>query len=168
MMRVESGSCTKLLIDTNVWLDYFLGRPRTLPGILELFNMADGSERTVLLASSLSVKDVYFVLGQTMKAEARKAGRLTPEIVTAAHETSWECVRKIREIATIAPVGAEEVFDSFVFKQHHNDFEDDLILGVGNRAGADYVVTGDKGLIRHAGGTCIDVETALKVISEQS
>ena len=165
MTAAENGPCVKLLIDTNVWLDYFLGRPNTLPSILELFGMAEESERIALLASSLSIKDVYFVLGQTMKAQARKAGRLTPEIIGAADEASWECVRKIREMALIAPVGVNEVFDSFVFKRYHNDFEDDLILGVGNRAGADYVVTGDKDLIKHTNGACIDIETALKLVS---
>ncbi len=166
MTTAEDKPCIKLLIDTNVWLDYFLGRPRTLADILDLFAIADESERVVLLVSSLSIKDVYFVLGQNMKARAREAGKLAPETVAAAEEASWECVRKIREMALVAPVGANEVFDSFVFKRYHGDFEDDLILGVGNRADVDYVVTGDGGLIKHASGVCVDVKTALQIVSE--
>lgn len=166
MTAAEDRPCLKLIIDTNVWLDYFLGRSQTLSDILELLAIADESERVVLLTSALSIKDVYFVLGRSMKARAREAGKLTPEVIAAADAASWECVRKIREMAIIAPVGANEVFDSFVFKRHHNDFEDDLILGVGNRADADYVVTGDKDLIKHAGSVCVDVKTALGIVSE--
>ena len=56
------------------------------------------------------------------------------------------------------------VFDSFVFKYHHNDFEDDLMLGVANRIDADYVVTEDKNLIKHTNGVCINVQQALKLV----
>ena len=74
----------------------------------------------------------------------------------------------MRELALIAPVGADEVFDSFVFKYHHNDFEDDLMLGVANRVDADYVVTEDKNLIKHTNGVCINVQQALKLVRETS
>lgn len=57
-------------------------------------------------------------------------------------------------------------FDSFVFKYHHNDFEDDLMLGVANRVDADYVVTEDKNLIKHTNGVCINVEQALRLVRE--
>lgn len=56
------------------------------------------------------------------------------------------------------------IFDSFVFKYHHNDFEDDLMLGVANRIDADYVVTEDKNLIKHTNGVCINVQQALKLV----
>ena len=72
----------------------------------------------------------------------------------------------MRELALIAPVGADEVFDSFVFRPHHNDFEDDLMLGVANRIDADYVVTEDKNLIKHTNGICINVEQALRLVGE--
>lgn len=68
----------------------------------------------------------------------------------------------------IAPVGADEVFDSFVFKYHHNDFEDDLMLGVANRIDVDYVVTEDKNLIKHTNGVCINVDQALRLVEGPS
>lgn len=39
-------------------------------------------------------------------------------------------------------------------------------MGVANRIDADYVVTEDKNLIRHANGVCIDVEQALRLVGE--
>lgn len=168
MSGVGAKRPLKLLIDTNIWLDYFLGRTNATGPTVELFSRAAEAEDIVLFSSSLSVKDIYYILGRTMKADARREGALTPEAIAAADETAWACVRLIRQKSIIASVGADEVFDSFVFKHHHNDFEDDLILGVANRIDADYVVTGDKDLIKHTNGVCIDVYQALRLVGETS
>lgn len=168
MSGVGTKRPLKLLIDTNVWLDYFLGRTSATELTVELFSQAAESENIVLFSSSLSVKDIYCILGRTMKADARRGGALTHEAIAGADETAWACIRLIRQKSIIASVGADEVFDSFVFKHYHNDFEDNLILGVANRIDADYVVTGDKDLIKHTNGVCIDVCQALRLVGEAS
>lgn len=168
MSGVGTKRTLKLLIDTNVWLDYFLARTNATRPIVELFSRAAEAEDIVLFSSSLSVKDVYYILGRTMKANARRGGALTPETIAGADETAWACIRLIRQKSIIASVGADEVFDSFVFRHHHNDFEDDLILGVANRIDADYVVTEDKNLIKHTNGVCIDAHQALRLVGEAS
>lgn len=160
----EASLPLRLLIDTNVLLDYYLGRPSSLAGMKKLIERARESEKLILYVSALSLKDVYFVLGRTLKMAARNEGALTDGAIDAANETAWACIRDIREIAIIAPVGTDEVLDSFVFKRHHNDFEDDLILGVANRVDADYVVTGDRDLIAHTNGVCIDVARAVELL----
>ena len=143
----------KLLIDTNVWMDYFSGRSDRTANVAHLIEIADASERIAYLVSA------------AIKQECRrKTGSLSDNAIAAADETAWACVRQMRELALIAPVGADEVFDSFVFKYHHNDFEDDLMLGVANRIDADYVVTEDKNLIKHTNGVCINVQQALRLV----
>lgn len=166
MSGVGTKRVLKLLIDTNVWLDYFLGRTNATEPITELFSRAAEAEDVALFSSSLSAKDVYYILGRTLKDDARRGGALTPEAIAGADETAWACVRLIRQKSIIASVGADEVFDSFMFKQHHNDFEDDLVLGVANRIDADYVVTEDKNLIKHTNGICINAEQALRLVGE--
>lgn len=164
---MSAGGILKLLIDTNVWMDYFSGRSDRTANIVHLIEIADASERIALFASSLSVKDVSYLVSAAIKRECRrKTGSLSDDAIAAANETAWACVRQMREFALIAPVGADEVFDSFVFRPHHNDFEDDLMLGVANRIDADYVVTEDKNLIRHTNGVCIDVKQALRLVGE--
>mgnify|MGYP004537247003 CR=1 FL=1 len=159
----------RLLIDTNVWMDYFSGRSDRTANVVRLVEIADASERIVLFASSLSVKDVSYLVSAAIKQECRrKTGSLSNDAIAAADETAWACVRQMRELALIAPVGADEVFDSFVFKYHHNDFEDDLMLGVANRIDVDYVVTEDKNLIKHTNGICINAEQALRLVGEAS
>ena len=164
---MSADGILKLLIDTNVWMDYFSGRLDRTANVVHLIEVADASERIALFASSLSVKDVSYLVSAAIKRECRrKTGSLSNDAIAAADETAWACVRQMRELALIAPVGADEVFDSFVFRPHHNDFEDDLMLGVANRIDADYVVTEDKNLIRHTNGVCIDVKQALRLVGE--
>lgn len=164
---MSADGILKLLIDTNVWMDYFSGRSDRTANVVHLIEVADASERITLFASSLSVKDVSYLVSAAIKRECRrKTGSLSNDAIAAADETAWACVRQMRELALIAPVGADEVFDSFVFRPHHNDFEDDLMLGVANRIDADYVVTEDKNLIRHTNGVCIDVKQALRLVGE--
>lgn len=98
----------KLLIDTNVWLDYFLARTNATRPIVELLSRAAEAEDIVLFSSSLSVKDVYYILGRTMKADTRREG-LSLEAIAGADETAWACVRLIRQKSIIASVGADEV-----------------------------------------------------------
>ena len=156
-----------MLIDTNVWMDYFSGRSDRTANVVRLVEIADASERIVLFASSLSVKDVSYLVSAAIKRESRrKTASLSDSAIAAADETAWACVRQMRELALIAPVGADEVFDSFVFRPHHNDFEDNLMLGVANRIDADYVVTEDINLIKHTNGVCINVEQALRLVGD--
>lgn len=166
MSGTQTARPLKLLVDTNIWLDYFLGRTKSSGAVTRLLSIAEEAETVALYSSSLSVKDVYYVLGRTMKADARRDGALSSEVIAGADETAWACVRLIRQKSIIAPVGADEVFDSFVFRSYHNDFEDDLILGVANRIDVDYVVTEDKGLIKHTNGVCIDAATALEKVAD--
>lgn len=164
---MSAGGILKLLIDTNVWMDYFSGRSDRTANVVRLVEIADASERIVLFASSLSVKDVSYLVSAAIKRESRrKTASLSDSAIAAADETAWACVRQMRELALIAPVGADEVFDSFVFRPHHNDFEDNLMLGVANRIDADYVVTEDINLIKHANGVCINVEQALRLVGD--
>ena len=99
----------KLLIDTNVWMDYFSGRSDRTANVAHLIEIADASERIALFASSLSVKDVSYLVSAAIKQECRrKTGSLSDNAIAAADETAWACVRQMRELALIAPVGADE------------------------------------------------------------
>ena len=55
---MSADGILKLLIDTNVWMDYFSVRSDRTADVARLFEIADVSEQIALFASSLSVKDV--------------------------------------------------------------------------------------------------------------
>lgn len=155
----------KLLVDTNVWLDYFLARNPRHREVARLLATAAKSESAVLYVASLSLKDVAYLLACDMKRGARKAGReITPQVVAAARETAWACVRKVVDFALVAPVGHAEVLQGFAYKAVHDDFEDDLILGVAYRTGVDYIVTHDDELARRSPIPCLDATAACGLV----
>ena len=160
-----SSSVIKILADTNFWLDYYLVRNERHVAAMSFVKRASESEGVALYAASLSIKDAAYLLAQKMKAYARQDGRdLTDEVIAAAREAAWGCVRSMSSLAIIIPVGYDEVMQAFTYREVHDDFEDDLILGAAARARVDYVLTRDQGLARHSPVRCIDVEEALTLV----
>lgn len=153
----------KFLVDTNIWVDYFLRRGSSYQSIVEFLSAMNASDSAVLYTASLTVKDVAYVLAQQMKAEVRAKGKkVTPDVAVAANEVSWGCVRTIREFGLITSVGQTEIWNAFLFKHLHSDLEDDILLGAGEAIDADYIVTHDKLLQKHAPGICISATEALE------
>ena len=156
-----------LLLDTSVWMDYFLARQRSHNEVAEIVALAQDSETVALCVSSHSLKDIAYLMASAMKAESRREGiDVTSEVGAAARETAWGCVRCIVDSALVVPVGRGEVLQAFTFKALHPDFEDDLLLGAAYCADVDYLVTSDELLARHAPVTCVDPEQALKLVRE--
>ena len=155
----------KLLLDTNVWLDYFLARTPGHRAAAELVALAEGSEAIALYTSSLSVKDIAYLLERDMKSGAREAGLVVSgQVAAAARETAWGCVRMVLESSLIVPMGHPEVLQAFTLKSVHDDLEDDLLLGSAYRADVDYVVTYDAQLARRSPVPCVDVAGALELL----
>ena len=154
----------KLLLDTNVWLDYFLARTPGHQAASELLELAEGSERIALYTSSLSIKDLAYLLERDMKTGAREAGvSVTEQVSAAARETAWGCVRLVFEQSLIVPVGHPEVLQAFTLKSVHDDLEDDLLLGSAYRADVVDLVTYDTKLARRSPVTCVTVCEALEI-----
>lgn len=155
----------KLLVDTNVWLDYFLARNGGHSYAADLITEAFENEKVLLYVTSLSMKDVAYQLSSCMKADVRNAGvNVTETISAAARETAWGCVRCIMNNAVIVPIGSHEVLQACTYKQIHDDFEDDLILGAANSIDADGIVTNDKQLTKHSPIVCVSSKEAVEFV----
>lgn len=139
----------KILLDTNVLVDYYLGRE---PGCAALVRMiASSQEANALYVSSLSLKDVYYLVGATLKRAARmEAGTLSEEDELACNEIAWACVKHALDTFIVAGIGRQECLDAFVCRSVHGDFEDNLVLATGRAARVDFLVTGDETLLRHS------------------
>lgn len=97
----------KILVDTNIWLDYFLARGVHHHAVSTFIAKAYEREDTVLYVPSLSLKDLAYQLASLMKLDARRAGKdITPDIVAAAREVSWGCVRSVLEKLLSLPLAA--------------------------------------------------------------
>lgn len=157
----------KLLVDTNVWMDYFLVRQEPHREAVELVRLAFGSEDVVLYAASLSLKDLAHLLENMFRRDVREsAGDVSPQAAAAARETTWRCVRAVVDKALVVPVGHAEVLQAFTLRPAHDDFEDDLLLGAAYRADVDYVVTGDAALARRSPVPCVNASRAVELIRD--
>lgn len=150
-----------VLLDTNVWIDYYEGGR---PGHRAARALVDGAlDRNVpLLYSSLSSKDVFYVVGSVIKQDHRtKHGTLTEAQAAAATATAWGCLDNMAEIACAVGCDQSDVWLARKTRRLHADFEDDLVLAAAQRAGADLLVTSDEQLRRHAPVAALSVPDAL-------
>ena len=157
----------KILVDTNIWLDYFLARSAHHTAVSRFIARALECENIVLYIPSLSLKDLAHQLASLMKLDARRAGKdVTPDIAAAAREVSWGCVRNVLEKALVAPISRTEVLGAFTYKRIHDDFEDDLVLAALDAVDANFLMTHDEALRRHTDDFCITAEEGLELLAE--
>lgn len=144
-----SAQSPLLFIDTCVWLDLFLlDRPRRREAQALLRYALD--HNVPLAYASHSALDVYAKAGICAKRFFRESGQLSEDQAHAARTFAWDCATHMREIATPVPADVSDFYFAEKFRPLHGDFEDDLILAGCSRAHANYLVTTDKRLLRHA------------------
>lgn len=144
-----SASGTKLLVDTNVWLDVLLPQRTGHAPARELFDFAIQRDIPLLYAAT-SAKDVFFLTSGILKQEAHRRETLLSEACyKAIAQIAWQCLESMAEVGFA--VGCDES-DLWLARKHqsiHGDFEDDLIIAAALRADANFVVTRDKSFLAH-------------------
>ena len=145
----------KIVLDTNVVVDYLMGREPACTECKQLLLMHAACEHAVYVAS-LSLKDAYYLVSMHLKRMERQAsGQLDDSKARAANEVAWSCVRALVENVLVLPVGRAEAFQAISCKSVHGDFEDNLVIAAALSANADFVVTNDASLLRHAPIACL-------------
>lgn len=141
---------SKLLIDSNVWLDLFVGERPGHKAAVKLVTWAVRQEVSLFYAAS-SIKDVYYILEECQKRKVRAAGNEVDSPVAAAiNEYAWGCIRAMEEMAVVVPLDQSDVWLATKFRSLHSDFEDDLVLAAMERSDADFLVTADETLLRRS------------------
>lgn len=139
----------RILLDTNVLVDYYLGREPGCTACKRIIEQA--CDRHPLYVTALSLKDVYYLVGSTLKRlQRRDFGMLTEAAANACNEVAWGCVRNAIDFAIVTNTGRNECLDAFVLRSVHNDFEDNLVAASARAARADFLVTGDERLLSHS------------------
>lgn len=139
-----------LLLDTNVWIDNYLGTRSGSTASQALID-ACGRQEISLCLAALSLKDLYYQIGAELKREQRASDAGLKETdALAIEEVAWQCALNAAEQATLVPVDASDLVVARCFHRVHADLEDDFILAAAERSGADYLVTSDKKLLEHA------------------
>lgn len=154
----------RVLLDTNVWLDYFIDRSVMHDLAREVVKRCIRNELTILAAAP-STKDCFFLVAQELKRIERAAnGSVSESAAATVNEIAWSCVLSMRKLAYIVPVDDSDVIEAAVLRSVHSDFEDNLVVAAAMRAQADYLVTSDKALLAHAPVTCISLDQAHDIL----
>lgn len=161
-MGAVSAESPLLLLDTNVWIAYFLGER---PGHAETCDLlARAAERGVGIAYPVTAsKDLFYLIARDFKMRCRAAGdgRLSESAAGAARATAWACVDHLSDLATAVPCDHTDVWLAGKQRKLHGDYEDDLVIAAAVRSGADLLVTYDEGLRAHATVACADPPAAM-------
>lgn len=155
----------RLLIDTNVWMDYFLDRSASHD--LARSVILEATRREVCLLSAIhSAKDCFFLIQLELKRmERSENGCVSDQAASAIREVAWSCMRAMRQLSTVVAADMADMVEAAVMRDLHPDFEDNLIGAAVLRAGADHVVTSDRALLAHQPVSCITLEQALRLIA---
>ena len=138
-----------LLIDTNVWLDYFIPS-RDEDGIAARLLDEALARDTPLVFSAQAALDVYQRVRIENKRWVGAGGAVSETWAVAIKRLAWDCVNEMRERATPIPVDSSDLYLACKFRDLHDDLEDDLVLAACERSKANYLVTSDRKLLLHA------------------
>lgn len=136
----------QILLDTNVWLDYFLMTRPESALVKDLIGYAK-RKGVELLCSAHSVCDIFYMINVSQKRDLRADGQsVTPQRAGAINEFAWGCVDALQELAMPVPCDMRVLWLARKLKPLQPDFEDALILGACELSGADFLVTNDQSL----------------------
>ena len=156
-----------LLIDTNIWLDCFLPDRPGHAEAMSLILFAYEHECPLLYPASIA-KDVFYLVGNTLKRDMRKeGGTLTQRNAAAANEIAWGCVNSMRERATAVGADESDLWMACKLRSIHNDLEDNLIVAAAERANATYLITNDEILIKHSPVAALPPADALTLLQAE-
>lgn len=156
---------SKLLLDSNVWIDLFASDRPGRENAQALVSWAVDREVDLLYAA-ISIKDVYYLLEEREKFRMRATGKeITPASAAAINEYAWGCIRAMEEIATVVPVDQSDIWIATKYRSFHGDFEDNLLLAAVERSKADFLVTSDEILLRHAPVATVVPGDLLKLVT---
>ena len=150
----------RILVDTNVWLDYFIPSRRGRSVAIEFLRDAC-TVRVDLLYAATSSKDLFYLISSEHKAWYRREhGSLSQDAAVAATSLAWDCLDVLSQLATPVPCDLSDIWMASKQRNLHSDYEDDLIIAAAMRSKADLLVTNDAKLCSHAPVAAMSAEDA--------
>ena len=151
------------LVDTNVWIDFFIDRGRNHDSAVA-FMLASREHGIPLFTPIGSTKDVYFAVACELKRMQREeAGLVSEEFANAADEVAWSCLSALRKQSTVVAADASDMVEAMVQRSVHGDYEDNLVIAAAMRASATHIVSSDVRLQRHSPIPCMGIAEALEL-----
>ena len=151
-----------ILIDANVWVDYFVNRSSKNKDALALISKSYASDSCLLCTPITSVNNIYYAIRQYLKQEAREDEEpLDEEVAKAANEIAWACLATLRKLSFIVPADENDMIEASILKGIHFDYEDNLVAAAAKRVGAEYIVTSDEQMLARQPYPCRSLVDAL-------
>ena len=152
----------RLLLDTNVWVAYYLGTPKLGAEVTGLIGACIRCDVELFFAPT-TLKDVFYIIPRELKRAEQPGDPATgPESRRAA---AWACVRHMDEIAAPAPFTGVECDLAQMLRSMNADLEDNIVMACAETCHADYVVTYDGQLIEAFSPSCITPKQALSAVA---
>lgn len=161
----SSNATPMFLIDTNVWLDYFVpGRPFHKEA--REFIQASFNKDITLLYAAITSKDLYYQFGILFKREIRREndGKLSNAEANVINAMAWGIVENLKGLATAVGCDDSDVWLAQKYKSIHSDYEDNFIIAAAQRAKADYLITNDTKLLQHCPVAALTIRDALAIL----
>lgn len=138
-----------ILVDTNVWVDYFIAGRSGNADAVEFLETA-WRESAQLLYPIGALQDIFAVLIMELKRETRMVREVDEACMAALRRIAWGCVDSIRDGACAVGADESDAWLACKYRKINWDLEDNMVLAAAERAGADYLVTSDRVLISKA------------------
>ena len=155
----------RVLCDTNVWLDYYIGNRSGHDKARNLIVRGIKDDVSFMVPSSC-LGDFFYLCHADFKQALRTVhGTLSDSQALAAQAGAWACIEHLLELATVVGVDHGDVHIAAKHKAIHGDFEDDLVIAAAYRSSADCLVTSDEKLRRHSPVLTLDVDEAIAYLA---
>ena len=137
-----------VVVDANVWVDYFLPMRSNSEDARRFIDEACKCNADLYYPVHC-LKDVFYLLSNTLKAKQREAtGSVSMQSAQAINAAVWSCVDSLCDSATAVGADQSDVELARKYRAICPDLEDNFVMAAAERAQASFIVTSDKGLLR--------------------
>lgn len=143
-----------VLVDTNVWLDSYLGSRPGSASSCALIESAISHGATLLYPAHIA-KDIAYLIEQCLKREIEaedsdEANPIDESTACAVKQIAMNCVQNMSEVAVAVGADGSDVWLALKYWPLTGDMEDAFVIAAAERASVDMIVTRDKGLASKA------------------
>ena len=155
-----------ILVDTNVWLDNYIGGRPGSTAARHFIDIARtfGAHLTYPVHC---LNDFYYLVQADLKKNTRRNTGISENEALAIRETAWACVEHLRMLATAIAADESDAWLACKYRSLTNDLEDNFVLAAAERAAVDFIVTNDQQLLRKATVNAYTPEDAVLVLQVQ-
>jgi predicted nucleic acid-binding protein len=136
-----------ILVDTNVWVDNYLGERPNSNASRHFIDVARASGAQLTYAVH-SLTDFFYIMQSCLKHGMRSQEGSAQAHALAARETAWACVEHLRTLATAIGADESDAWRACKYRVLNADLEDNFVLAAAERVPVDFIVTNDKQLLR--------------------